>query len=495
MRGISKRFGKVQALREVSFSAAQGSIHGIVGENGAGKSTLMKVLYGAASADEGSIHLFGKELQLSSSKAAIAAGIGMVSQHYGIIGELSRLENLIIGAEPSPMIDRSAIARQAIDLAQTLGIQSTEADWNASAVAMSASDAQRLEILKLLWRKSKVMILDEPTAMLSPADSDALFTSLKTLTESGATILLVTHKLPEIMAHCDRVTVLRGGELISDLSVSETNSQALAEMIVGKTMKAPSPPSAVPSGEPVLVVRNVSLGGRSGRKALSDVSFQINKGEMVGLAGVDGSGQAELMRVLFGVDVPERGAILWEGHDVTHLGPDAKANLGWRLLPEDRISQAIVSEWSIEENASLGIQRTELFAHGGSVGMVERRKAAEAFLAKFSARFSHVGQPIGDLSGGNQQRFVAGRMTETSPKFFLAFQPSRGLDIAATLDLYRAMQARCAAGAAGIVVSFDLDELLAHCHRVCVMYSGEFRELPSGVSRDELGRVMVGGKV
>lgn len=494
MRGISKQFGRVQALDNVGLSVTSGSIHGVVGENGAGKSTLMKVLYGAYQADSGEVKVNGKAVNIRSSKEAIALGIGMVSQHYGIVPELSMLDNLILGAEPAMVLDKSAIRERAGKIAASIGLNYGNDIWDRDASAISASEAQRLEILKLLWREARIMILDEPTAMLSPKDGEALFGSLRALTTEGATVLLVTHRLPEIMEYCDHVTVLRGGKWITDVPVSETNPEQLSELIVGRTVSVSVRPDPVPSAAPALEVRNLSVARDRGTDAVQNASFALSPGELVGIAGVDGSGQAELFRALLGVTPTREGEVLWHGQPITSRSTSARIELGWRILPEDRLSEAIVSDWSLIDNSTLGLHRLAEFADGGKIRNQERAAFAQKAAEKFGTKHGGLDAAIGGLSGGNQQRFVAARMTESGPKFFMAFQPSRGLDIAATEDLYKAMQERCREGASGLVVSFDLDELMSHCHRVLVMFSGKVIVPPVDADRDLLGRLMVGGE-
>lgn len=494
MRGISKQFGRVQALDNVGLTVESGSIHGVVGENGAGKSTLMKVLYGAYQADSGEVRVNGKAVNIRSSKEAIALGIGMVSQHYGIVPELTLLDNLILGAEPSVVLDKGKIRERASKIAASIGLDYGPEIWDRDASAMSASDAQRLEILKLLWREAKIMILDEPTAMLSPKDGEALFGSLRALTKEGATVLLVTHRLPEIMEYCDRVTVLRGGKWIADVPVSEANPEMLSELIVGRTLSASERPKPIAPTPPVLEVKSLSVARDRGTDAVQKASFELSPGELVGIAGVDGSGQAELFRALLGVTPIREGGMLWHGKAISNEPTEKRIELGWRILPEDRLQEAIISDWSLIENSTLGLHRLPEFSDGGKVRVPERAAFAQKAAEKFGTKHGGLETSIGGLSGGNQQRFVAARMTESGPKLFLAFQPSRGLDIAATEDLYAAMQERCREGAAGLVVSFDLDELMAHCHRVLVMFSGRVVVPPADADRDTLGRLMVGGE-
>lgn len=494
MRGISKRFGDVQALDSVDLEVETGTIHAVVGENGAGKTTLMRALYGAMPADSGMIEVDRRSVHFLRSAEAIAAGIGMVSQHYGIIPELTCLQNLILGAEGGVLIDLRAAEDRAEELARKMGF---EFDWGAEASSLSPAGAQKLEILKLLWRKASIMILDEPTAMLSPADGDALFGSLKQLVSEGATVILVTHRLPEVMQHCRRLTVLRCGRLVADKEVADTNPQELARLIVGGDVTELAKRDYVITAEPMLTVDNLVMRGSRGDEALKSVSFDLKPGEMVGIAGVDGSGQKELFYALAGVAKPMRGSMRVSlpytsfSGDLALLGPAERLRLGLRIIPEDRHSEGVIEIWSIEENAALGLQRLAPFARAGAVDAQGRREEAGIIAERFSTKHGGLSQPISSLSGGNQQRFVAARALELQPKLILAFQPARGLDLNATEHVYQGLRDACKAGAAALVVSFDLDELLAHCDRLLVLNRGVL-SAPATMDRETVGKLMVG---
>lgn len=491
MKGVSKRYGTVQALDDVSIEVSPGGIHAIVGENGAGKTTLMRALYGAMRPDAGTIYLNGQEVRFPRSSDAIAAGVGMVSQHYSIIPELTCLQNLMLGAEPSLVFDHRSNATRADELAARMGFRF---DWDASAEGLSPGAAQKLEILKLLWRKSKFMILDEPTAMLSPADGDALFESLGQLASDGATILLVTHRLPEVLDHCVDVTVLRGGKKVADRRVADTNASELAELIVGHAVEASAPSDAPRSGARVLEMRDVVVRGARGDDALKGVALDLAEGELVGIAGVDGSGQRELMHALAGVLPLRGGTVRLDGADVAGMDAQARLAAGIRLIPEDRHAEGVIEDWSLEENVALGLQRLEPLARGPWIDRSERHALAVKVADRFKTRHGGLKQPMSSLSGGNQQRFVAARALALRPRLVLAFQPARGLDIDGTRQVYDALREQCRAGSAAVVVSFDLDELLEHCDRVVVM-NGGFLTVPAeaeGKDRGAIGRLMVG---
>jgi ABC-type uncharacterized transport system ATPase subunit len=492
LKGITVRFGAVHALEGVDLEVTAGTLHAVVGENGAGKTTLMRVLYGAQRPTEGSVAVEGAEKHFSGSAEAIAAGVGMVSQHYAIIPELTCLQNLMLGAERGMMIDLAAARERAEALAQRMGFQF---EWDRPASDLGPASAQKLEILKLLWREARIMILDEPTAMLSPADGDALFGSLRTLVDAGATVILVTHRLPEVLDHCSWVTVLRGGKRVADKAVSETNASELAGLIVGEAGYVLDSGGGGDrevrdrDGLATLVLRNLTVRDHRGHEALRDACLEIRVGEVVGVAGVDGNGQRELFQAIVGA-AKQSGTIVLDGEDVCGNSPAGRIARGLRLIPEDRHEQGVVESWSLEENSALGLQRRAGLAQGWKIDQAGRRSWAQRLAERFKTKHGGLGLPMASLSGGNQQRFVAARALESEPKLLLAFSPTRGLDIKGTADVYAAIRERAREGMAALVVSFDLDELLLHCDRIVVLNHGKLTEPPTR-DRDAIGREMV----
>lgn len=490
MTGITKRFGDVTALEAVDFRAEWGVIQAIVGENGAGKTTLIKVLYGLHRADAGSIALDGRTTEIRSAEAAIAHRIGMVSQHYAIIPELTCLQNLLLGAEPNWMLDLKAAAVRAEKLAAKMGFRF---NWHEPAANLSPASAQKLEILKLLWREARIMILDEPTAMLSPADADALYASLGKLATEGACVIVVTHRLPEVLNFCKTVTVLRRGRLIESKSVDETSTAALAELIIGHAAPAPSPVAAE-LGKVIAKAEAIRVKGYRGDDAVKEASFEIRAGEVVGVAGVDGSGQRELLQAILGVERIESGDFHLDGRDSSRKSVAERIADGVRIIPEDRLVEGAIPQWTLQQNAVLGLQREGRFRKGfgldSSLIQTYCTKAADRFLTK---RLNDS-QRMEDLSGGNQQRFVVGRVMEGDPRLLLAFQPTRGLDIDGSAQIYADIRRHCRENqAAAIIVGFDLDELIEQCDRIVVMSGGRLLNPPSGKEkdRDEIGRLMV----
>ena len=490
MSGIGKRFGSVTALDNVHLEVEPSTIHAIVGENGAGKTTLMRSLYGSLRPDSGSFRLFGTPVNFHRTADAIASGIGMVSQHYGIIPELTCLQNLMLGAEGASILNLKSATGRAEALASKMGF---EFDWKSDARGLTPAGAQKLEILKLLWRGARVMILDEPTAMLSPADSDALFESLEGLVAEGATVLLVTHRLPEVMNYCQNVTVLRGGRWIASKAVFETDDRHLAELIVGESLPDRAF-VAKPIGQAVLKVSNLTVRGDRGNDAIKNVSLSVHAGEIVGIAGVDGSGQRELVHAIVGTTPCQTGSIEFQNRDISSESTANRYSLGVRLIAEDRLTEGVIEDWSLEENAALGLQRIAPFANRGMVAIAERHAEAKLIADRFRTKHGGLNLPMSSLSGGNQQRFVAGRALQIDPKLIVAFQPARGLDLKGTADVYSGIRAAVGQNAGAIVVSFDLDELIQNCDRVVAMNNGALFDTPKELQRDRatIGRLMVG---
>ena len=495
MTAISKSFGAVRALDGVDLAVESGTIHAIVGENGAGKTTLMNVLYGALQPDSGTIRLNGQEVKFGSSGAASKAGIGMVSQHYGVIPALSCLENLILGDERGVLLSRSALKQRAQGLAGPMGFQF---EWDRPADSLSPAGAQKLEILKLLWRESKVMILDEPTAMLGPADADALFASMNQLVAKGATVVLVTHRLPEVMSYCKRATVMRGGKVVDEKLVSETSSRELARFIVGpdRVIEESGTRGSVQVGDPVIELSNVTVETRRGVSKLNGVNLTVRSGEIVGVAGVDGNGQKELLSAIIGLEPLSTGTIRLAGQDLALRSTRERLSAGIGVIPENRHDEGVIDSWSVEDNAVLGLQRLSPISKGPWIDASAKRRFADGVAKRFHTKHGGLNLPLASLSGGNQQRLVAARSIAAQPQLLLvAFQPARGLDLGGTAEVYAAIRSRCADGMAAIIVSFDLDELLEHCDRIVVLNRGALSEPDRALTHDrqEIGRLMVAG--
>jgi simple sugar transport system ATP-binding protein len=490
MEGITKRFGALVANDAVDLEVEEGTIHAIVGENGAGKTTLMRVLYCLYRADEGRVFVNDVEQTFRSPQEALAAGIGMVSQHYAIIPELTCLDNLMLGHEGKWLLDRKGAESRAEELAKQLGFAF---DWNREAAELTPASCQKLEILKLLWRKAKVMILDEPTAMLSPEDGDALFENLRKLATDGHTIILVTHRLSEVLENCKRVTVMRAGKKVANALVTQTDSRMLAELIVGEKLSDPEQSQSTP-GETVLEVRDLNVSGDRKDAAVRSATFDVRAGEIVGIAGVDGSGQRELVQALMGLR-NSSGRIALSGSSLASSAPASeRIAMGMALITEDRREEGVILDWPLQENALLGLQRSSFVSNKGVIDASKSKQVGTAVLNRFQTKSEGLSYPMTSLSGGNQQRFVAGRSLYGNPKALIAFQPTRGLDIRGTQDVYAAIRAECEKGMGALIINFDLDDLLKYCDRILVMYSGVINEPPSHLAKDRhaIGRMMVG---
>jgi simple sugar transport system ATP-binding protein len=531
MRGVTKRFGALVACDAVDLQVGAGTLHAIMGENGAGKTTLMRLLYGYYAPDAGEIYLRGRRVQFRSPADAIAHHIGMVSQHYSIIPELSALDNLILGAEPTRFggwLDRRAAQAKAEQLAETLQFQP---DWNRPAAELSVAARQKLEILKLLWRDAEILILDEPTAMLSPRDVDALFETLLRLKAQGRTILLVTHKLNEAMRYADFVTVLRGGRKVADAPIAEVDAPTLTRWIVGEDGASSETPSlrfplqaggteAVPTDgtapaqgvaparfpsrsggnlkeggiESCLVVRDLFVASDRGGWGVQGLNLTVQAGEIVGIAGVDGSGQLELMEALAGLRPIARGEILLAGQPMHRWSTARRIQAGVRFLFDDRFRRMMAPQWSVLENAILGAQRDPELQTLGWLKPRAIRQRAEQLIERFQVKVPSLRAPILQLSGGNQQRLVIARALYGRPRLLIAYAPTRGLDIRGAEATYAAIQDACQQGMAALVIAFDLDELMTHCDRIAVLFKGaivqEFTR--EAFAREAIGAAMVG---
>ncbi len=493
MTGITKRFGTNEANSNVSVSIKQGSIHAIIGENGAGKTTLMRVLYGLISPDSGSINVFGNVVHFKNPNDAIRVGIGMVSQHYSIIPELSCIDNLILGAEGDFLINRESAIHKANEIATQMGFSF---EWNSLAETLSPAGAQKLEILKLLWRKAEILILDEPTAMLAPEDSELLFEKLRILSGQGKTVILVTHRLIEVIEHCDRATIMRAGKVVGEIESKDASIEKLAALIVGDESFSVDGGirNRLNENVPLLEIRNLTVLGDKKNIAVNQLSLTIHKNEIVGIAGVDGSGQRELFQAILGIRKYE-GSIKLNGSEIANQSVKERIKCGIKIVPEDRHLEAVIDEWSLKENAILGSQFLEPVSSGVFLSDKESDQRTKRIIQQFNTICSGPNAIMRSLSGGNQQRFGLGRSLEDNPCLLLAFQPTRGLDIRGTQQVYGFLREKSASeDFSVIVISFDLDELLENCDRILVIYDGVVSEPAESdaKNRQVIGKLMTG---
>jgi simple sugar transport system ATP-binding protein len=499
LREVTKRFGTVLANDGVNLRVEQGTIHGIVGENGAGKSTAMNILYGMYRPDSGTVLVDGEPRVWRSPADALAHGLGMVHQHFMLAGRCSVLDNIILGAEPARwgIIQRKEARRTLDELADQYGLA---VDWDRPVEELPVGLQQRVEILKLLFRRARILILDEPTGVLTPQETRSLFSNLKRICDEGKTILLVTHKLKEIIAFTQRVTVLRAGKMMGEFETAQTNPQMLADLMVGrKVLLDVHVPEAKPRAEMAINVVNLRLMGRAkNRNQLSDVSFGLRCGEIVGIAGVEGNGQSELLQALLHPNEPEcrsTGTVEVLGKDVTGWPAGKIRQLGIAVIPQDRLQEGLLPEQPVSENFLLGLQRDVGFARAGWTRWGEVRAAAAQALERYDVRPRTLGTPARTLSGGNQQKLIVAREFQRKPRVLIAAQPTRGVDVGAIEFIHRRLVNARDEGAGVLLISSELEEILALSDRILVMFAGrmvaEYKRRQ--VTEGELGLKMGGG--
>ena len=502
MRHIDKRFGAVHANRSVNLSVAAGTVHGIVGENGAGKSTLMSILYGFYQADGGEIAIEGRAAKITGSREAIALGIGMVHQHFMLVDTLSALDNVMLGAEPGFRLQpaRAAVRTKLQALMQDTGLQ---VNLDALVADLPVGERQRLEILKALYRGARILILDEPTAVLTPQETEQLFGTLRALRARGTTVLLITHKLKEIMALCDAVTVMRAGQVVLDCAIADTSIDGLAEAMVGRRVKLGREGGAARApGAVLLEAKHLGWKDALGVARLADVSLALRAGEIVGVAGVSGNGQTELLDVLSGLMAPAEGELALGARRFTParwLGTAEARELRLAHVPEDRHRRGMVLPFPAWESAVLGYQGRPRYSRG-LLGWMRRRAVQDdtaQMMERYDVRPRAPALRSSKFSGGNQQKLVLAREAQffaTEPQVLLVGQPTRGVDIGAIEFIHGRLRAMRDAGGAVLVVSSELDEILALADRVLVMNAGRITgELPiDQCSEAALGRLMGG---
>ena len=474
LKGICKSFGAVRANRNIDLVVPQGTIHGIIGENGAGKSTLMSILYGFYEADQGCIEIGGSAVTIRSAQDAISRGIGMVHQHFMLIDTFSVLENVILGSEGGGLLAAGKKAAGAVlaGLARDYGLL---VDINAQVGGLSVGDRQRVEILKALYRGARVLILDEPTGVLTPQETDQLFRILDALRQEGVTILLITHKLQEIMAITDGVSVMRAGVMVAHRKTAETNKEELAELMVGRKVRLDMNKQATVPGEVLLQARDLTVVDGRGVTRLDAVSLTLRTGEIVGVAGVSGNGQSELLEVLSGVQPLSGGSFTLAGREVSSDRPFSGADLralGAAHIPEDRHRLGLVTRFSAAESAILGYQSAAAFNGPLLMDQVAVTQHCQDLMTEFDVRPPDPEIRSANLSGGNQQKLIIARELSQDPKVLLIGQPTRGVDIGAIEFIHRQIIARRDAGCAILMVSVELEEILSLADRILVMFEG-----------------------
>jgi len=497
LRGISKRYGAVVANREVSLKVLRRSIHALVGENGAGKSTLMKIAYGNARADAGEIWIKGERIARHSVTQSIARGVGMVHQHFMLVGPLTVVENVVLGQEPrrAGLLDLGRAAAQIRALSQKFGL---DVDPEARVEDLSVGQQQRIEIVKVLWRGCDVVILDEPTAVLTPAEVRDLFAVLRGLVQDGMTVVLITHKLDEVLALATRVTVMRRGERVAEYEAQGLTAEQIVHAMVGRSVQqqVDKPPARL--GEPMLEVRELHVTSARGTPALRGVGFEVRAGEILGLAGVEGNGQTELIEAIVGLRVVDRGTIAIAGKPITDEPVFRRYAAGLAHVPEDRHDRALLLGDPVTDNAILGQQRDFV----GSFDVLDQgriRQHADRLIREYDIRPPDPQQLVGGMSGGNQQKLVVAReLSRRALSVLICAQPTRGVDIGAIEAIHRRMIEARDRGLAILLISAELGELRGLSDRLAVLYKGQIvatldqRQLLADDALDTIGAMMTG---
>lgn len=490
---ITKTFGEIIAVNSVSLSVKKGSIHAILGENGAGKTTLMNVLYGLYRPDKGIIRISNNEVDIDSTRKALTFGIGMIHQHFTLINPLTVTENIILGMkEKSIFIDRKKHAQKIAKLNKDFGFN---IDPFEQVSRLSIGMQQRVEILKLLYRNTDILILDEPTSVLSPKEIDSLFDVLNRLKNSGKTILFITHKLSEVIKIADIATVMRNGKVISSIEVADTNPKQLAQLMVGREVVLDIPNTKTKIGSTVLEVKNLHMYDEKDFEVLKGISFNLNKGEILGIAGVEGNGQTELVEVIFGIQRNYIGEVLINGKEIKNLSiADRRNDLGIGYIPADRQGVGLVITQSIVVNLILNKYKYLPFSYYGFLNKKAICSYAKKLIKEYDIRLNDLNQEIQFLSGGNQQKTILAREFSNSPNILISAQPCRGLDIGATEFVLKTLINQKNKGISILYISTEIEYLLTVCDRIAVMYRGQIMGiLPRKTANFEsLGLLMMG---
>ncbi|NPA31900.1 MAG: ABC transporter ATP-binding protein [Chloroflexi bacterium] len=497
MRNIVKIYPNgVVANDGVNFSVRRGEIHALVGENGAGKSTLMKILYGLERPTSGEIFVKGQPVQFRSPLDAIAMGIGMVHQDFMLVPSFTVAENIVLGMEPTRrgLIDRTEAIRITEELSQRYGLH-VQAD--AVVDSINVGMRQRVEILKVLYRGAEILILDEPTAVLTPQETQDLFRSIRTLVEQGKTVIFITHKLREVKEISDRVTVMRRGKVVGTVLTSEATREELARMMVGREVLLSMDKPPQKRGAPVLRVRNLTYVSETGRTVLKDVTFNVHAGEILGVAGVEGNGQTELVEVLTGLRPATAGQASVEGKEILAATPRAVRQAGVAHIPEDRLNNGLALQATINENLIVDRYYRPPFRKGLFIDQQVVVEQGERLIREFDIRTPSGQVPVSSLSGGNMQKVIVAREFSAEPKLLIAAQPTRGIDVGATEFVRQQLVQKRTEGTAVLLVSADLAEVMSLSDRIIVMYEGEITGVfpdAAAVTEEELGLYMLGIK-
>ncbi|BFK88612.1 ABC transporter ATP-binding protein [Pseudoflavonifractor gallinarum] len=496
MEHITKRFPGVTASADVSIGFARGEIHALLGENGAGKSTLMNMLYGLLKPDEGQITIDGQPVRINGPQDAIAHGIGMVHQHFMLIPKFTVLENVILGGklDREPLLDTRAARKRILDLSAKTGLK---VDPDARIHDLSVGDQQRVEIIKVLYKGVDVLVMDEPTAVLTPQETDELFQVLRNWIKEGNTVIFITHKMREVLEFCDRVSVLRDGHFIETVPVSQIDEERLAHMMVGREVELRLQKAPPKTGETVLEVKDLTVQAESGVPAVSNVSFTVRAGETVGIAGVDGNGQLELIEAIMGLTPSASGEICLKGKEITHCTPKEILERGVSNIPFSRQTEGLVLNFSVRDNFILKERWHAPYAKHGLLQNKVIDQTVRRMIQEYSIKANGPETRAGNMSGGNQQKIVASREMERPHDLLVACHPTHGLDIGAIEFIHRRILREREEGKAVLLVSTEMDELLALSDRILVLFKGQIMgEAPATPEAvQQIGLMMLGKKV
>ncbi|WP_349944728.1 ABC transporter ATP-binding protein [Lacrimispora sp. BS-2] len=497
MHGITKRFGAFYALKDMSLDVKKGSIHSLLGENGAGKSTLMNVLYGLYQADEGEIFINGKKVDIKNPNVAIANGIGMVHQHFMLVEDFTVTQNIILGNETTSragIVDMKKARNQILEIVEKYGL---EVDPDARICDISVGMQQRVEILKALYRGAELLILDEPTAVLTPQEIEDLLSIMHNLVDDGKAIIIITHKLKEIKASSDTCTIIRRGEYIDTVPVEKVSGQELAALMVGHEVKLVVDKTPAKPGETVLEIKDLVVKNERKLEAVKGLNLRVRKGEIVGIAGIDGNGQKELVEAISSLVPAERGSITVCGKPIINTNPRTVIDSGVSIIPEDRQKRGLVLDFTVNENAVLERCRKEPFSRKGILNRKKMEEFTKTLIEAYDVRPDDCGsRRVGELSGGNQQKVIIGREVAMNPDILIAVQPTRGLDVGAIETVHKTLIRERDKGKAVLLISFELDEVMNVSDTIAVIYDGKIQDTfqQGTVDENTIGLLMAGGK-
>ncbi len=494
MKGIGKSFPGIRANDNINLTVEQGEIHVLLGENGAGKSTLMNILYGLYQPDEGEIFIKGKPIRINNPNIAISHGIGMVHQHFMLVQPFTVAENIILGQEPRKgmTLDLEKAIKDVEEISKKYELK---VEPRAVVQDISVGMQQRVEILKTLYRGAEILILDEPTAVLTPQEIEELGVILKSLVNQGKSIILITHKLKEVMSMSDKVTIVRRGKVIDTLNTKDTNIDELAEKMVGRKVNLTVEKSDAKVSAPILEVKGLKVLDNRRLEAVKGVDLKVHGGEILGIAGVDGNGQNELIQAITGLARTESGEILLDGKDITNLPPKDVIESGVGHIPEDRHKRGLVLDYSLAENSILGNHHAKRFRQGIGLSYQKIREYSKKLIKEYDVRTPNEKVLAKSLSGGNQQKLIVAREIDRDPSLCIAAQPTRGLDVGAIEFVHKKLVELRDQGKAVLLVSLELDEVMALSDRIAVMYDGRIVGIldAKDATEKKLGIMMAGG--